>query len=299
MQCDLAAMRAAEHSFRASGDCLKNNLKLITTTPMSGKYISPSVRETAFSCPHCDALTTQYWFSLWAQRNEENRLPHVPNQEWVERVRSLEDFDQQAKDELISAAETMMSGRVFVKRQEKWAHTPWQLANLAISHCYNCKEYAVWGHDRLVHPAKKTGVVPNDDLPNDVKQDFEEARSIVDLSPRGAAALLRLAIQKLCCHLGQKGKNINDDIASLVENGLDVRVQKSLDVVRVIGNNAVHPGQIDLSDDRDTAEKLFELVNLIAEIMISQPRHIEKMYAGLPATALKAIGKRDGNGGTP
>jgi Domain of unknown function (DUF4145) len=136
--------------------------------------------------------------------------------------------------------------------------------------------------------------VPNPDLPESVRRDYDEASTILDLSPRGAAALLRLGIQVLCRHLGEKGKNINDDIASLVRKGLDERVQQSLDVVRVVGNNAVHPGQVDLRDDRATAERLFGLVNLIAEIMISRPKHVKEMYESLPEDARKAIEKRDG-----
>jgi hypothetical protein len=62
----------------------------------------------------------------------------------------------------------------------------------------------------------------------------------------------------------------------------------------VIGNNAVHPGQLDLRDDSATAEKLFGLVNLIAEIMISQPKHVAQMYEALPSGALEAIARRDG-----
>ncbi len=134
----------------------------------------------------------------------------------------------------------------------------------------------------------------NSDLPDELKRDYEEARTILSLSPRGAAALLRLCIQKLCAKLGERGKNIDDDIACLVKKGLDPRVQKALDVVRVVGNNAVHPGQMDLSDDRATAEKLFGLVNLVTEIMITQPKHIDEMYKQLPEASLKAIEKRDG-----
>ena len=88
-----------------------------------------------------------------------------------------------------------------------------------------------------------------------------ESRTILDLSPRGAAALLRLCIQKLCKQLGQPGKNINDDIAALVKAGLDPKIQKALDIVRVIGNECVHPGTMDLRDDREIAAKLFVLVN--------------------------------------
>jgi hypothetical protein len=106
--------------------------------------------------------------------------------------------------------------------------------------------------------------------------------------------LLRLAVQKLCKHLGGAGDNLNHDIAALVRKGLPARVQQALDVVRVIGNNAVHPGEIDLRDDRATAEGLFRLVNLIAEIMISQPKHVSDMFASLPEGARKAIETRDG-----
>ena len=68
-----------------------------------------------------------------------------------------------------------------------------------------------------------------------------------------------------------------------------------MDVVRVVGNNAVHPGSLDMKDDTKTAHKLFALVNLIAEVMISQPKHVEAMYDSLvPEGAKDAISKRDG-----
>ena len=45
------------------------------------------------------------------------------------------------------------------------------------------------------------------------------------------------------------GKDINADIAALVQDGLTERVQKALDTVRVIGNKAVHPGTLDFRDE--------------------------------------------------
>src|SRR4051812_34965142 len=106
--------------------------------------------------------------------------------------------------------------------------------------------------------------------------------------PRGAAALLRLSIQKLCKQLGEKGKNIDEDIASLVSKGLNPRLQRSLDIVRVIGNEAVHPGTLDLRDDKETALKLFGLVNLIVDAMISQPKREDELYEDLPVAKREA-----------
>jgi hypothetical protein len=56
---------------------------------------------------------------------------------------------------------------------------------------------------------------------------------------------------------------------------------------------AVHPGQMDLKDDRQTAETLFKLVNLVVQRMISDPKEVQEMYEGLPQSARDAIDKRD------
>lgn len=166
--------------------------------------------------------------------------------------------------------------------------------NLHLSKCYNCKKVAIWVHESLLFPSHKTGTQPNPDLPDEIIRDFEEARSIVDESPRGAAALLRLCVQKLCKTLGEKGRNIDDDIAALVKKGLNPVVQQSLDIVRVIGNESVHPGTIDLNDDRGTALRLFDLVNAITEQMISHPKRVQEMYSKLPESKRLGIEKRDG-----
>jgi len=131
-------------------------------------------------------------------------------------------------------------------------------------------------------------------MPEDVLADYREAADVFARSPRASAALLRLAVQKMCVALGKSGKNINDDIAALVRDGLPARIQKALDVVRVIGNNAVHPGEISIEDKPETAQALFGLLNLITDAMITQPRQIDELYGALPKGAREQIDKRDG-----
>jgi len=188
----------------------------------------------------------------------------------------------------------MKKERPFFEAGKDGSYSFQNVYNVFISLCYNCKDTALWMHDRLIYPQRGEAPPANPDMTEDIRRDYDEASTILDLSPRGAAALIRLGIQKLCKELGQAGKNINDDIGALVKDGLDVRVQQALDAVRVIGNSAVHPGQIDLRDDRATAETLFRLLNLIVDKTISEPKHVAEVYASRPVGAVKAIEKRDG-----
>ncbi|MCP5414800.1 MAG: DUF4145 domain-containing protein [Chromatiaceae bacterium] len=168
-----------------------------------------------------------------------------------------------------------------------------EIPNVWFVHCAHCMNYSIWVDKHLVFPEASMAPPPNPDLPADILGDYGEAAGIVSRSPRGAAALLRLSIQKLCGHLGESGKNINDDIAALVKKGLNPMIQQSLDVVRVIGNEAVHPGTIDLKDDTQTAAVLFNLVNVIAEATITQPKMIKGLYDSLPAEKRDQIAQRD------
>jgi len=163
---------------------------------------------------------------------------------------------------------------------------------IQLGRCENCGESTVWVKYVQVHPNRGNAPLPNPLMPEQIRSDYEEAATICASSPRGAAALLRLAIQKLCVHLGGTGDNLNQDIALLVRNGLPLQVQQALDYVRVIGNNAVHPGQID-TNDAAIATQLFPLVNVIVEYMIALPKHVSELYGQLPDGIKTSIEKRD------
>jgi hypothetical protein len=94
-------------------------------------------------------------------------------------------------------------------------------------------------------------------------------------------------------HLGEKGTDLNADIAALVKKGLPATIQKALDLVRVIGNEAVHPGSMDLRDDTATAIALFGLVNMIIQNQITHPKEIDSLYGSLPTAKVDGIKKRD------
>ena len=165
---------------------------------------------------------------------------------------------------------------------------------VTIAVCFACDKETLWLGEKMLVPDTGNAPSPSFKMPEAVKNLYLEASSISSKSPRGAAALLRLSIQVLMKELGEKGENINDDIASLVKNGLLEEVKKSLDIVRVIGNDAVHPGTIDF-DDSKTVGVLFCLVNLIVEQMISTPKNenVDELYEKLSPKKREAIKARD------
>lgn len=253
----------------------------------------PSVKETAFSCPHCGAYTTQYWHDTYVKYiSGDRKIPAIPDEMFESIILNNENFSEEAKQRLVERCKKMRLKLLFSEGNVKPVSVE-SLNNMFLSSCFNCKKWAAWVNEDLIYPPKKFGSLPNQDLPQDVLAVVEEARATIVTSPKGAAALLRLAIQMLCKYLGETGNNLNDDIASLVRKGLKPLVAKSLDVVRVIGNEAVHPGTIDLNDDKDTAISLFELVNIIADQMITQPKNVDELYAKIPESKRKAIERRD------
>lgn len=158
--------------------------------------------------------------------------------------------------------------------------------------CSHCDQLTFWVSNKIAYPTTRTCSPPNSDLPDEVREVYEEAANVANQSPRAACALLRLAIEMLLKHLGETG-SINESIGNLVRKELDEQIQQSLDIVRVTGNEAVHPGVIDFSDETDVAV-LFELINVIAESLISLPKQIQTLYNNLPEKAREAIAKRDG-----
>jgi hypothetical protein len=221
---------------------------------MNQTYIPATFGVAAFNCPHCGAYAKQNW-------------------SYISKLNSLHNNN--------GGSSVNIYPYMYIKGGR-------------IAECSHCNQHTFWLNDKMIYPYNGLAQLPNPDMPNDVRSDYEEARSIVSISPRGAVALLRLAIQKLCKHLGESGDNINTDISNLVKKGLPVKLQRALDSVRVVGNNAVHPGQIDLKDDVETATKLFAFINIICDSQISQQKQIDAFYQEvIPDNLKQAIEQRD------
>lgn len=164
---------------------------------------------------------------------------------------------------------------------------------ILIATCHNCKKKIIWIDNIYAYP-DVVAEEANADMPDSVKQLYDEANLIYNKSPRAACALLRLAIDRLCNELGETDRDINKNIGALVRKGLPQTVQQALDVVRVVGNKAVHPGQIAFDvDDKNTAIMLMRLLNIIVERMITEPKEIDSLYQELPESVKNAVENRD------
>ena len=118
---------------------------------------------------------------------------------------------------------------------------------------------------RLVFPTSL------DRTPELVEEDIEEAAAILDKSPRGATALMRVCIQQLVPLLKLDGSNLNDYMSSLVRKGLEAEIQQSMEVLEVLRSN---PAQLtnlfDSQEDKETALRLFDSLKAILERRILQ-----------------------------
>ena len=136
----------------------------------------------------------------------------------------------------------------------------------------------------MVHPFSCPVDDPNSDMPDAVKERYIEASKVVGLSPISAAALLRLALQVLLKEILQdesSGK-IHTDIQKLMDKPIDSSLVKALDIIRITGNESVHPGTLDLNEDKEDALYLFDLLNMICDQFFTQPRKMHEMYEKMP-----------------
>lgn len=218
-----------------------------------------------FTCPHCGVVAKQEWYSgVSLKQNMTSLYEHMYLNERVK----LQNYEQSAVDSFLKLVTKKIA-------DYKSFFLP---KNLTISICQSCDDFCLWVDEEIVYPKNIPVDAPNYDMEQDIQDLYNEAATILMDSPKGAAALLRLALQKLLLQLGETERNIDKNIKNLVSKGLNPKIQKALDFVRVVGNEAVHPGEINLDDNREIALKLFKILNLIANDMITVPKEMDELY---------------------
>ena len=196
---------------------------------MNSQNIEPQFGVESFSCPHCNVVAHQDWFSLFLKPENANDVDFLTPETVT--VRTLVQGKNEWNDikEIDEFVERLKKNEVTYVYQKHSQSVNAKMANLHVSGCHSCNGFALWVGDRLVFPynVEKT--------PDLIQEDFEEAAAILNQSPRGATALMRVCIQKLVPLLKQDGKYLNDYISSLVRKALEVEIQQSMEVLQVFG----------------------------------------------------------------
>lgn len=235
-----------------------------------------------FVCPHCNTMAKQEWIhsSMLSEI-----VMGIYRQGYFTYRQEILDYKQEAIEAFLNNMTTK-----FPKQFDHYLPS-----QLALSICHSCEDFSLWVNKKIVYPKQLVIDLPNKDMNPDIQELYIEAGNIIIDSPKGAAALLRLALQKLLIQLGETDRNIDKNIKSLVAKGLNPKMQKALDFVRVVGNEAVHPGEINLDDNKEIAIKLFKILNLIAHDMISVPKEMDELYDEIiPDDKKEQINTRDG-----
>ncbi|MBM9514686.1 DUF4145 domain-containing protein [Desulfogranum marinum] len=226
---------------------------------------TPKYKEKKFKCPHCHVIAQQSWFT---NHQLSSIISGIYHHIYLDYRVNIQDYSQKQIVKFLNVAKSQFPRDI----------NTFLPANFSVATYQSCKEFSLWVDSKIVYPLNSPISPPNEDLSDEIKSIYNEASIIFQDSPKGSTALLRLALQKLLKQIGKDGKNINNDIKELVTEGLTPKIQKALDLVRVVGNNAVHPGQIDLDDNSEIASTLFKILNLIADELITRPKEIDNLY---------------------
>lgn len=253
------------------------------------KFTPPSPFLTAFHCAYCKAYSAQNWYRTLINRSDGPcylEEPKIPDDLPI----GFEYLHDEWQTGLKLDVPFAMDNNLFVDTKKGTHHFYF----VDVSQCSHCNRYSIWIRGQMVYPDTGAGAPPHEDLPEHLRADYMEAASIIDRSPRGAAALLRLILEQLLNHVGDEQKNSNDNIRDLVtENRLSKDVQKACDIIRITGNNAVHPGQLDIKDNADIVKASFELINVIVDELITRPKTMFALMNRMPEGAVEATERRD------
>ncbi|MGX4686322.1 DUF4145 domain-containing protein [Vagococcus sp. JNUCC 83] len=135
-----------------------------------------------------------------------------------------------------------------------------------------------------IQPDSNAKALP-DYIPSSVKQDYEEACKIVNLSPKASATLSRRCLQGMIRDYWKVSgkKNLYQEIDAIADE-ITPQVKKVLDSVRQIGNIGAHmENDINLIVDiePDEAQQLINLIEYLMEQWYIQRYESELMLASI------------------
>jgi hypothetical protein len=156
----------------------------------------------------------------------------------------------------------------------------------------------------FIRPRQASRPLPLE-VPDDLKEDFNEAVEVLSISPKASAALSRRALQNLIQnYLGITKPNPAEEIQAVIDGGkLTSSLEEEIDGIRTIGNFAAHPSksqQTGLIVEVETGEaewNLDVLEDLFDHLFVKEAKR-KKRINGVNQK-LKEAGKQPLKGSTP
>ncbi len=135
------------------------------------------------------------------------------------------------------------------------------------------------------------------EVPESYRREFQEAYSVLQISPRASAAMSRRLLQTILREeFGIKKRNLADEIdAFLSTPGIPSYLSQEIDAIRNVGNFASHPikntqtGEI-VEVEPGEAEWLIDVLDALFDFVFIQPVKMEKRRVQLNEK-LTAAGK--------
>lgn len=207
-------------------------------------YEKPEVNKKIFNCPNCGERAQQIFYTMV----------------------------------LIKDKDEVGVGYQFYEKHHAMPYHSKIEINVAT--CVICEKISLWKENDMVYPQLSNTPQATADMHIKVKEIFNEAREVFTVSTKAAAALLRLAFEQYCKEMGYDKKykladNIDD---MLTKENLDENFRDSCKYIRVAGNDAVHPRQISIAEDKDVVLFMFELLNQLVEEMITNKEKKRQLF---------------------
>ncbi|SDP09844.1 protein of unknown function [Nakamurella panacisegetis] len=146
------------------------------------------------------------------------------------------------------------------------------IPNWLATKCFTCHNVALFHGPTLRFPAARVGPTPTQDMPANIKAIYEEAQEVAAVSPRSAAALLRVALETMVNELVSGSEKLFQKIGKLRALGVDQEIIDYMDLIRGFGNDGAHAGEVNLEDDPKTVADLFEILQIIVADAITRKK---------------------------
>ena len=154
----------------------------------------------------------------------------------------------------------------------------------AMSLCQLCLGASIWLMGNLIYPKTDSLIdPPNEDMPDNIKTIYQEAREVFQISPRSSSALLRLSLEGILHDQDYNKGNLQDKILQLCRDKNNPKeLILAAEVIRHYGNSSAHSGFINLNENLETAEELFMVLNIVADYIYTRPKKLDELLEKVP-----------------